>query len=361
MKQHPQPWKHKHSPNYYFSYTNGSGRRRIKSTRARTKKDARDFIARHMQKVGQNPDTLKQYAAPFYKWDECPHIRRLLDENKSIGKEHSAHCRSLLEKYILRDPMAEKRLTEIRRGDLLDFRTRMRLTHNDSMANRTMGVLKTIFKEALFRQDIDYDPTAGIGLIKTATRTPGTFTEHELDMLFNRDNFPNERQYILFLLASEAALRRGEILELQWGDIDPPIIRVSRARKGKETGAPKWGKIRIVAMSERLEKELEAYRRKVGANRPDDLVISWIDGTPIATRSVNRWFDEAMERLGVDKKGRNLSPHSFRHTRISLWKQMGMPQGVLQTMVGHTEEKTTEGYVHYAETYLSEIVRKLST
>jgi hypothetical protein len=30
--------------------------------------------------------TLKEYADLFYVWETCPHVRRLLDEKKSIGK-----------------------------------------------------------------------------------------------------------------------------------------------------------------------------------------------------------------------------------------------------------------------------------
>ena len=39
-----------------------------------------------------------------------------------------------------------------------------------------MKVLKTIFKEALIREDIDKDPTMGLGNIKKTPESPGIFS-----------------------------------------------------------------------------------------------------------------------------------------------------------------------------------------
>ena len=50
-----------------------------------------------------------QYAAPFFIWDRCLHIRRLREEGKSFT-------------HRLSDPFAAKRLSEITRADVLDLR-----------------------------------------------------------------------------------------------------------------------------------------------------------------------------------------------------------------------------------------------
>ena len=361
MNPYPQPWRSKYSPYYYFTYTQRSGKRTHKSTRCETLREARRYIQLFMEKLQQSAHTLAEYAEPFYIWNRCPHIARISAENKSMGRDHAAHCRTLIDKYILPSSVAGKKIAEILPGDIIDFRSRLRGQYNDSIANRATRVLKTILKEAFVRRDIMLDPTAGIGNIKTYARPPGTFTEWELGQLFNRDNayFAEERRRICFLLASEAALRRGEILALQWGDVDE-VIRISKARKVNEIGLPKWGKMRVVPTSDKLRYELAEYRQnpQVRANRADDLIVSWDEGSPIATRSFNRWFDAAMKRMGIDKEGRNLKPHSFRHTRITLWKQAGMPQEALQAIVGHTEAETTAGYTHYSEEYLISVLRK---
>jgi len=64
--------------------------------------------------------TFRKYSRPFYNWDQCPHIRRLREEGKSITRRHAKIQRQRLEKHILTDPFADKRLSEITRVDVLD-------------------------------------------------------------------------------------------------------------------------------------------------------------------------------------------------------------------------------------------------
>ena len=130
------------------------------------------------------------------------------------------------------------------------------------------------------------------------------------------------------------------------------------AWKGGELGPPKWGRIRMVAMTENLERELNEYWQDVLTCRPQDLVVCWDDASPIGISTYTGWFHALMSNMGIDRKARNLSAHSFRHTRITLWKQAGMPMEALQAMVGHSEERTTAGYTHLQPDYLLEETRK---
>ncbi len=69
--------------------------------------------------------TLQEYSGSFYIWDSCPHIRRLLDERKSITHRHAKNQRCLLDRYIFTDKISQIKLSEIKRGDLIDFRSRL--------------------------------------------------------------------------------------------------------------------------------------------------------------------------------------------------------------------------------------------
>lgn len=65
--------------------------------------------------------TLRQYAAPFYIWEKCPHTRRLLSEGKSITKHHVRDMRSIMRNHIFADPIADMVLPEIRRAHIPGF------------------------------------------------------------------------------------------------------------------------------------------------------------------------------------------------------------------------------------------------
>jgi hypothetical protein len=133
--------------------------------------------------------TLKEYANLYYIWETCPHVRRLLDEKKSIGKRHVRIQRGVMEKQIFPDEIVNMKISDIKRADIIDFRSRL-LAKNlgGRTVNMIIGILKTIFKEAFYREEIDRDPTAGIGLIKYRKKEAGIFIIPELKMLFPVDS-----------------------------------------------------------------------------------------------------------------------------------------------------------------------------
>ena len=200
------------------------------------------------------------YAAPFFIWDRCPHVRRLVDEGKEITRRWCEHQRGWLEKYVIGDPEAKiepdpfalKPIGEITRADLVDFRSRLlgKLGDKRNTANKVMGVVKVIFKESLFREEIGRDPTFKLGTMKEYRRVPGTFTAEELKALFPGEGlgpWQDKYDFTCFLLAAETGMRRGEIIVLRWGSIDFEKARVyvNEAWKGgQEIGTPKWGRKR---------------------------------------------------------------------------------------------------------------------
>ena len=99
---------------------------------------------------------LKEYSADFFVWDRCPHCRKLREEGRQITQRYAHGQRLLLEKYLLTDRIAEKPLSAITRADVLDYRSRLAalLGSKVNTANKALAVLKTILKEALFREDL---------------------------------------------------------------------------------------------------------------------------------------------------------------------------------------------------------------
>ena len=57
--------------------------------------------------------TFRQYAAPFFVWGKCRHIRRVLEETGRFTERHAYIQRKRLEKHVLGDPFARRRLIDI--------------------------------------------------------------------------------------------------------------------------------------------------------------------------------------------------------------------------------------------------------
>ena len=168
--------------------------------------------------------TFKQYADPFFKYDECPHIRRLLDERKNYTRRTAKQNRGWLKTYVLEDEIVAMLLSEITRDDLLNFRSRLckQLGEKINTVNKVMSVVKTIIKEAVYREILEMDPTSMIGNIKEDRRPPDTFTLEELQLLFPVETvgpWETIEDHTCFLVAASTGMRRGEVLALRWEQI----------------------------------------------------------------------------------------------------------------------------------------------
>ncbi len=311
--------------------------------------------------------TFKEYSSPFYIWDSCPHIRRLLDERKSITHRHARNQRSQMDKYMLPDIIVQKKLSEIKRADLIDFRSRLldKIPDKLNTVNKVMTVIKTIFKEALIREDIDKDPTMGLGNIKETPESPGIFSMNELDQLFPIDSFGPWKELLdhtCFLFASVTGMRRGEILALKWENIDleKGIINVYDAWKDiDESGLPKWNNTRITPVLLFRKRTLSRLKElKLGSNKSDskDLVFCYADGT----RFSNSWwrdrFTSAMEKANIDRVSRNLKPHSFRHSLNTILRDVGKDPAKIRAALGWKQERTQDGYTHFDEEHFKDLV-----
>lgn len=196
--------------------------------------------------------------------------------------------RSIMENHLLTDPVVKVRLAALKRSHILDYRERLieKLGYTRTV-QEAVGVLKTILKEAYFREDISRDPTVGIGSTRYQPKEIGVFTADELKKLFPAvppGPGGNLTGYTVFLMAAITGMWRGEILALTWECVSfqEKCIEIRQAWKDRhEMGPPKWGKTRVTPMPNQLAKALEQYRAQSSHAGGNDLVFCYDDGTRI--------------------------------------------------------------------------------
>jgi integrase len=144
-----------------------------------------------------------------------------------------------------------------------------------------------------------------------------------------RTKLSGHRLFPIAVLALGTGLRRGEICELRWGDVDldSGVLRVQRAveqtRAGLKVKAPKtrYGRRAIVLPGSVIEalrahwlEQLES-RFALGLGRPgsDDLVFTLPDGSQWGPDYLSRAWRLAMIALGLPRVGL----HSLRHAHAS--------------------------------------------
>lgn len=143
-----------------------------------------------------------------------------MNEGKNIGRKHCKNRKLLLEKHIFPEPLSDKKLADINRGNVLDFRDRLlEKKISENVINKIIGVLKTVFNEAIFREQLNKNPTFLIGNLKYEEKEIGIFTIEELKKIFSIDSlgpWESEFDYTCFFLTNNTGMRRGTGLTLKF-------------------------------------------------------------------------------------------------------------------------------------------------
>ena len=133
-------------------------------------------------------------------------------------------------------------------------------------------------------------------------------------------------------------LRVSEVSNLKVGDIDG-------ARKVIWIRGGKGNKDRQVMLSAPLREVLAAYFRW---KRPTDWFFPGENpGRPIAPTTVFRACRNAARKAGIAKP---VHPHSLRHAFATHLLEDGVNLLVIRDLLGHRNLKTTERYLHLADT-----------
>jgi integrase len=244
----------------------------------------------------------------------------------------------------------DKRLDEISTEDVQ--RLKAALTERaPKTVNNVLTVLSVVLRTAVEWGVIARVPCS-IKLLK-ASKNEANF--HDFDEFERLVEVARSEALALLvvLLGGEAGLRCGEMMALEWTDIDFAKRQLTVARsdwKGHVT-MPKGGRLRYVPMTRRLT---EALREAWHLRGPRVLC----DGTgkPL-TQKVIQVLVRRTARRGNVKPG----IHILRHSFCSHLAMRGAPARAIQELAGHQDLGTTQRYMHLSPAALDAAIRLLET
>jgi integrase len=142
----------------------------------------------------------------------------------------------------------------------------------------------------------------------------------------------------MVLLGGDAGLRLGEIIALEWRDIDVAARRltVQRSEWLGHVTVPKGGRSRQLPMTQRLSAALKATR-----HLRSDRVLCLPDGSSITRDRVIKAIRGAQRVAGIEQ-----GVHILRHTFCSHLAMKGAPSRAIQELAGHADLSTTQRYMH---------------
>lgn len=161
----------------------------------------------------------------------------------------------------------------------------------------------------------------------------------------------SEFYYTLFLLALTSGMRKGEILGLQWNDVDTKqgIVSVKRTAVWAQRNlylkdTPKTeSSIRTIQIPEQTSKALKRWKLACPANPMNLVFPSPKTNGILYPNSLDKAFQKAIRGASVPM----ISFHGLRHTFATTLLANNVNPKIVQEMLGHATIKTTmDTYSH---------------
>lgn len=212
--------------------------------------------------------------------------------------------------------------------------------------------LSNVFNYAIRYGIVASNPCRNVRTIKKKTQEREFYTLAEAQTLLEKLEFAEPKYRTFFTLAIYTGFRRGELLGLEWKDIDLgagiiTINRVSQYLKGGITaGTPKTAQSQrslkvpdeIVDLLKWYKREQTQERLKVGDKwqNTDRLFTKW-NGTPMYPNTPGEWFKAFCKKYNL----KYVTVHSFRHLNATLLISNGVDIKTVSKALGHSQTSTT--------------------
>ncbi len=161
-------------------------------------------------------------------------------------------------------------------------------------------------------------------------------------------------------------MRQGEVLGLQWEDVDfdAGLLHVRRALHRQPRGALELVDTKTVAsertipMPRPVSAALRAHRKRQLQQRirlgdawhESDFIFTTAIGTPISPRNDYRSFQLLITKTGL----RKIRLHDLRHTAASLLLAQDVPARVVMETLGHSQISITMNTYTHVDTSLTQ-------
>jgi integrase len=247
-------------------------------------------------------------------------------------------------------PPSELSLTDLDAPRVTSFLAWLKDARGNSAATRNsrLAAIHSLFAYAsLHRPDqaAVIQRVLAIPQAKTVRKTVDHLTDAEAEALIascGRTTRTGRRDHALILLALDTGLRASEITGLRTSDARTagPGAHVHCLGKGR--------KHRATPLRAETAAILAAWTHETGGE-PGSPLFPNPSGRPLSRDAIQKRVRLAAARAAEDcpsLAGKNISPHTLRHTAAVRLLKSGVPLPVISLWLGHEHTATTEVYLH---------------
>lgn len=263
--------------------------------------------------------------------------------------------------------------------------------HENGYAETTMDSINNcanmIFNYAVRNKIIKENPRKGAVIPKKQVTLEDVekqsvdqkyFGEEEMRVFFNAiDLHGRDLDKEVFYTLAFTGMRSGELCALKKSDLDfeKNTIKISKTLTSETNnmrkyalGPTKTKKSRIVVVEEKIMDMLKDLIRKNNLRKMKyrlhddyhdaDFVFQRYNGYPLVAINIRERMKRLLKKTEITKK---LTPHSFRHTHISMLTEAGVDLATIMERVGHEDPNTTlKIYTHVTNEMKEQSVKKIT-
>lgn len=251
-----------------------------------------------------------------------------------------------LEKLLFYLDMIVSKLSDVKVATIRDYIYQVTETRNLSPNSmyKIISIFKSFFNFLEETEIIEINPTRKVKLPMKTKPIPRAVTEEDFEKLIyclkyspRRCKKNYVRDKLIFYMLYYCGLRRSELLNLNWDDIDlGKEWLVVRSSKNKND--------RIIPLHPKVKELLDQYLEQ----RLPLENIALMTGEKIKRLSITSFNNLINMRLvisGIKKKG--YTSHSFRHSFATRLVEKNVNIFMVQRLMGHLCLDSTKIYVHF--------------
>ncbi len=334
-----------------------NGNPETKSVTAKTQSECKEKLQELKEQCGRTTDRLKP-DMPFGDWMDF----WFQNFSKPKIRETTMECyENRIYNHIIPE-IGKIPLCKLTQNDLQQFYARLkkggrrRLVEyygeglSDRMVRSCHTTCRTALEKAVTEGLITTNPAIGCRLPPKKAKEMQVLTQDEIRRFLVQAN--EEGYYEFFLLELTTGMRRGEILGLQWKDVNFATgelhIRRQVVKKGAQTQITKpktKSSIRTLILPPDMLDILAEHKKNA--------TCEWVfpspvkEGEPRNPDSLYGRFQKILKRAQCKK----VRFHDLRHTFATMALENGMDIKTLSAMIGHISAETTLNiYSHITDT-----------